>query len=83
MTVIKKSGRKEEFSEVKLANSIRAANEKTEEIMNVDSLVYEFVRIASGKDLMTTRQIDIIVYGLLYAQGHLKTLLSFISYDKK
>ncbi|MFV0411994.1 MAG: ATP cone domain-containing protein [Oscillospiraceae bacterium] len=50
MTVIKKSGRKEEFSERKLASSIKAANEKTEEIINCDSIVYEIVRIVRWKD---------------------------------
>lgn len=83
MIVIKKSGRKEDFSSQKLASSIRSANQKTDETVDVNSLVYDFDRIVSGKDLITTKQIDIIVYGLLYALGHLQTLIAFVSYDKK
>lgn len=83
MTVIKKSGKKEEFSSDKLSNSIKNANQRTEEVLDFDALVHEFSRIVSGKALITTKQIDIIVYGLLYSKGFLQTLVSFISYDEK
>jgi len=83
MTVIKKSGRKEEFSVEKLLHSITSANAKTDELLTINTLVAEFQQIISGKDRITTQQIDIIVYGLLYSKGLLKTLINFISYDKK
>lgn len=83
MTVIKKSGKKEDYSPDKLSNSIKQANQRTEEEIDVHSLVSEFSRIVSGKELITTKQIDIIVYGLLYSKGLLQTLVSFISYDEK
>lgn len=83
MTVIKKSGKKEDYSPDKLSNSITQASQRTEEAIDVRSLVSEFNRIVSGKELITTKQIDIIVYGLLYSKGLLQTLVSFISYDEK
>lgn len=83
MTVIKKSGRKEDFSVQKLSNSISSANAKTNEFLTLNSLVAEFLQIAKGKELITTQQIDIIVYGLLYSKGLLQTLTTYISYDKK
>lgn len=83
MTVIKKSGKKEEFSIDKLSHSIRSANSQTDEPIKLNTFLAEFRQIVSGKDLITTQQIDVIVYGLLYSKGLLKTLISFISYDKK
>jgi len=83
MTVVKKSGKKEEFSDGKLSNSIKSANTGTDELFNVASLIGEFQQIVHGKKLITTRQIDIIVYGLLYSKGLMQTLMKYISYDKK
>lgn len=83
MIVIKKSGKKEDFSPDKLASSIRHANQRTEEIVDVTALVHEFNRIVNGKELINTQQIDVIIYGLLYSKGLLQTLVSYISYDEK
>lgn len=83
MTVIKKSGKKEEFSADKLFHSIKAANAQTNETINISAILGEFQQIVSGKQLVTTGQIDIIVYGLFYAKGHLQTLMTYVSYDKK
>lgn len=83
MNVIKKSGRKEEFSLEKLKHSLQAANAFTDEPLNINAVVQDFHQIVSGKDLITTHQIDIVVFGLLYAKNAVKTLLSYHSYDKK
>lgn len=83
MTVIKKSGRKEEFSPEKLSHSIKAANAKTNELLEISTMLAEFRQIVSGKELITTKQIDIITYGLLYSTGLLQTLINYVSYDKK
>lgn len=83
MTVIKKSGRKEEFSVEKLSNSIKAANMSTDESLNITLTVAEFQQIVKGKELMTTQQIDVVVYGLLYSKGLLKTLMKYVDYDKR
>lgn len=83
MTVIKKSGKKESFSAEKLSHSIQSANLSTDEPLNLPMMIVEFQQIVKGKDLMTTQQIDIIVYGLLYSKGLLKTLMQFVAYDKK
>lgn len=82
MTVIKKSGKKEDFSVEKLSGSITAANAKTDEPLEISALIAEFRQIVNGKELITTRHIDIITYGLLYSKGLMKTLLKYISYDK-
>lgn len=83
MTVIKKSGKKEEFLVEKWSNSIKTANIKTEEPLEISNLRTDFLQIVRGKRLITTQQIDIITYGLLYSKGLLKTLIQYISYDKK
>ena len=82
MIVIKKTGKQEEFSLGKLSRSIRAANTGTDETGNMALLLDEFQEIVKGKKFVTVRQIDIIVYGLLYSEGLLKTLVKYITYDK-
>lgn len=83
MTVVKKQGMKEEYSSEKLANSLKRANAETEEAMDVNSLLVDFYRIVEGKAFIETKQIDVIVCGLLYTYGLLKTLDAFMSYDVK
>ena len=83
MTVVKKQGQKEEYSSEKLLNSIKRANEGTGEELNTNSISVGFYQIVEGKAFITTKQIDVIVCGLLYTQGLLKTLASFMSYDEK
>lgn len=83
MTVVKKQGRKEEYSSEKLSASLTRANDGTGEAIDINSLSVDFYRIVEGKPFITTKQIDVIVCGLLYTQGYLKTLSSFMSYDEK
>ena len=83
MTVIKKHGQKEDYASQKLISSINKANEGTGETIDANSISLDFYRIVEGKPFITTRQIDIIICGLLYTHGHLKTLESFMSYDVK
>lgn len=83
MTVIKKAGKKEEFSPEKLAKSLEMANQGTGEDINVNDLSVEFYRIVEGKAFITSHQIDILIYGLLYYYGFAKTLESYISYDSR
>lgn len=83
MTVIKKSGRKEDFMEYKVSNSIDAANKGTKESLNLKSLLSDFKQLIAGKEEISTRQIVIIVCGLLYEQGLTLTLENYSSYDKR
>lgn len=83
MTVVKKQGQKEEYSSEKLMKSVELANRGTGEAIDINSLSVDFYRIVEGKPFITTRQIDVIVCGLLYTQGLVKTLESFMSYDEK
>lgn len=83
VTVIKKSGKHEEFSAEKMLASIRAANMGTEEYVDPLLLLAEFKQIVEGKELISTQHIDVIIYGLLYSKGYLKTLLKYIEYDKR
>lgn len=86
MTIIKKSGRKEEYSAEKLSNSIAAASDEAREPLNESDLkliITEFNQIISGKELMTTQQIDVIVSGLLYSKNRRKTLEQYMSYIRK
>ena len=82
MKVIKKSGKQEEFSVKKLLNSIRAANAGTDEPLKPALIEAEFQQIIKGKELITTQQIDIIIYGLLYSKGLAGTLENYITYEK-
>lgn len=86
MTIIKKSGKKEEFSVEKLSNSIAAASIEANEPLGESELkmiLAEFQLIVKGKDLITSQQIDVIVNGLLYSKGHYGTLEKYVSYHKK
>lgn len=83
MTVIKKSGKKEAFQVEKLCHSIQSANAKTDEPLKVRTIITDFQQIVQGKELITTQQIDIIIYGLLYSKGLMQTLMTYISYDAK
>lgn len=83
MTIIKKHGNKEEYSPEKLTNSLNRANQGTGETIDINSISVDFYRIVEGKAFITTKQIDVIVCGLLYTQGFLKTLSSYMSYDVK
>lgn len=83
MTIVKKQGGKEEYSPEKLSNSIKRANQGTGENVDINSLSVDFYRIVEGKSFITTKQIDVIVCGLLYTQGFSKTLAAYMSYDEK
>lgn len=86
MTIVKKSGKKEEFSKEKLANSIAAASDEANQPLNesdIKNLIVEFQQIIKGKDLMTTQQIDVVVNGLLYSKGYFGALEHYVSYKKR
>lgn len=83
MIIVKKQGNKEEYSSEKLSRSIMRANQGTGETIDINSLSVDFYRIVEGKAFITTKQIDVIVSGLLYTQGFGKTLAAYMSYDVK
>lgn len=83
MIVIKKSGMREDFLPDKLRQSMRYANQRTEETIDIDALMEEFEEIIAEKETITTRQIDVIICGLLYSKGLIQTLVSYVSYDEK
>lgn len=83
MIVIKKSGLKEDFSIGKLQHSIKAANNKTDEIIDLSELLEIFQQILDEKTQIKTQNIDIIVYGLLYSKGYMQTLINYKSYEKQ
>ncbi len=82
MDVIKKSDEQEKFSLEKLAHSIRAANREAEEPLDIELLLAEFQNIVFDIETITTGQINVIVYGLLYAKGAHKTLQSYANFEK-
>ncbi|MDL2219499.1 hypothetical protein LJC04_04065 [Ruminococcaceae bacterium OttesenSCG-928-O06] len=83
MTIIKKQGHSEEYSSEKLTRSVERANKGTGEVVDTNSLAVDFYQIVEGKSFITTRQIDVIVSGLLYVHGFPKTLAAYMSYDVK
>ena len=82
MDVIKKSDVLEKFSYEKLTHSILVANAETGEELDVQLLVAEFQNIVADMEQITTGQINVIVYGLLYAKNALKTLENSSGYKK-
>lgn len=82
MLVLKKSNEEEKFSYQKLAHSIMAANKDTEETLDVELLLAEFQNIVVDKEFVTTGQINVIVYGLLYSKKATKTLQNYADFKK-
>lgn len=86
MTIIKKSGKKEDFSAEKLSRSISAASGDANEPLNESDLkilLAEFRQLVSGKELMTTQQIDVVMNGILYSKGYYGILEHYVSYSKR
>lgn len=86
MVIIKKSGKKEAFSADKMKASILAASEEAGQPLpdsDLRRLLAEFQQIVSGKDLITTQQMDVIINGLLYSKGYYGALEHYVSYNKK
>lgn len=82
MIVIKKSDQEEKFSYEKLTFSIQTANADTDEPLDLELLVAEFQNIVADNEYITTGQINIIVYGLLYSKGAMKTLKNYADFKK-
>lgn len=84
MMIIKKSGRKEEFAPEKILRSIAAASDEAKEPLtesDLNIILADFRQIVSGKNLITSRQVAIIVCGLLYSKSHFKTMEKYMSYQ--
>ena len=82
MFVIKKSDEQEKFSLEKLVHSVAAANAETDESLDLDLLAAEFQNIVADMEYITTGQINIIVYGLLFSKGAMQTLQHFAGFKK-
>lgn len=82
MDVIKKSDEQEKFSYEKLAGSIQAANEDTGEPLDVELVIAEFQNLVVDREFITTGQINVIVYGLLYSKNAPDTLKNYAEYKK-
>lgn len=87
MVVIKKSDQQEKFSYEKLARSVASANEEANaadagEALDVELLIAEFQNIVADKEYITTGQINIIVYGLLFSKGALQTLKNYAGFKQ-
>lgn len=82
MDVMKKNDVQEKFSYEKLAGSIQAANDDTGEALDIELLVAEFQNIVADKEFITTGQINVIVYGLLFSKRTMQTLKNYAEYKK-
>lgn len=86
MQIIKKSGRKEEFSAEKIAHSLAASSDEAKEPLNesdIHRLITELEHILKGKENVTSQQIVIIITGLLYTKGFFGTLEHYLTYSRK
>ena len=82
MIVMKKSDEQEKFSFEKLSRSIQSANSETDEPLDIGLLLAEFQNITADMEQITTGQINVIVYGLLYAKQATKTLEQYAQFKK-
>ena len=83
MLVYKKSDVQEEFSADKLARSILSANSETEETIDINLIMAEFRSIVIDKEDITSGEISVIVYGLLYSKGAVQTLEKYAEHKKQ
>lgn len=82
MIVVKKSDAEEKFSFEKLGASIQSANADTNEPIDVTLLLAEFQNIVADSEYITTGQINVIVYGLLYSKDATQTLKNYAEFKK-
>lgn len=72
LTVTKRTGEAEAFNEEKLSNSILNASDEIGQPLtqgDVDSIVADMRRILDSKAQVRSREIFIVVCGILYARG--------------
>lgn len=84
MTIIKRSGKKEEFSIDKVARSMTAAAREAQVPMSdqeVTRMTAEVQRFIGNKEFTTTYEIGVIISGLLYINGFTR-LLEFYARHK-
>ncbi|NLW80007.1 MAG: hypothetical protein GXY32_11455 [Ruminococcaceae bacterium] len=82
MIVVKKSDAEEKFSFEKLGKSIQAANADTNEPLDIPLLFAEFQNIVADNEYITTGQINVVVYGLLYSKNAMQTLKNYADFKK-
>lgn len=82
MIVLKKSDVEEPFLLEKLTHSVQAANVETDETLDIELLMAEFQNIVVDMEQITTGQINVIVYGLLYSKKATKTLERYAGFKK-
>lgn len=82
MVVVKKSGEEEKFSYEKLTHSVLAANMGTDEPLDVGLLAAEFQSLVVDNEYITTGQINVVVYGLLYSKKAMKTLENYAGFKE-
>lgn len=82
MVVIKKSDVEEKFSIDKLTASIRAASAEAGEPLDVELLLAEFQSLVVNNEYITTGQINVIVYGLLFSKNAMQTLKDYVEFKK-
>ena len=83
MVVIKMSDQEEKFSLEKLARSISAANADTNEPIDLEMIMAEFQNLIVDNEYVTTGQIKIIVYGLLYSKKAMNTLKNYAEFKEQ
>jgi len=86
VTIIKKSGKKEEFSIGKVKSSLTAVcNEANQPLSEKEMgrIISEVQQFIKDKQMMTTQQIDVIITGLLYTRGYYVILEHYVKYGVK
>lgn len=72
LTVMKRNGEKEAFSEEKLCNAVANASDEIQQPLtkgDIDSVLEDMLRILDCRTVVTSREIFIVVCGILYARG--------------
>lgn len=72
LTVIKRSGKQEPFSEEKVARSLANTSDEAGQAFtrgDVSSMVQELVRMLQEKTTVSSREVYVMIVGILFTRG--------------
>lgn len=86
MQIIKKSGKKEDFSIEKIKSSLNGASRDAGIVISdgdMRRILSELQQMVKDKELITSQHINVIISGLLYTNGYHNILEYYANFDGK
>lgn len=83
LKVIKRSGAEQPFDPAKIKNSLAATSDEIRQPMgsrDLDAIVKELLELIEGRESVSSRQILIIISGILYVDGYRGVLEAYINF---